>query len=684
MASDDRGLVAPSDIAEMVGVSRAAVSNWRRRATGFPEPTGGSVSKPLFDRGEVTAWLQANGKTLKSDAGEQTLWSTLNSLRDRWSVDEMAEVVLALACVRKLSAKTGDGDAWAQLTEAPPGNLQPLRALGSAVADIDAPWQLLVGHEAEAPLSRVTSVQAIVDALDAVKISELGRVVDYVLARVGAAKGRMEGQHGLVESKVSSILGQVARQFHPADDAVIYDPACGIGGALLEAADQLTWVDVVGHDINAGAARRSAQRAFLHDVDLRTVVADVLDEDPEPTLRADVVVLEPPFGMRFETLNLADPRWRFGTPPKSSSELAWIQHAIFHLTDRGRAFVITPMGALLRGGAEQRIRTELLQSGCVETIVALPGKLLPHTAIPLALWVLRTPDPLADDVRMVDGTEFTDLEEAVPAWCIADDDPNPKNVPNRRVTISDLLASGADLTPQRWTDVSPSAPTDLAETYLDGWRAMIKALEDVAGSGGSLRHFAENPQSRIFTVGELIDEGVLSLKAGKKRTGLRSHLVPYVVEASDVKDGYAHLGTDADVAELADHPDLTHEGDVLVTTMNHIRTMVDESGGHLPAAGVYRLRVEDRAQLDPTYLATMLRGSWNAKFQSGTTIQRARIRDLEVPLISREAQRNFYLATVAVNLLKQRAAELAEHASVVEQSLLDAVRFNVALDEPLA
>ena len=43
--ADDGSLVAPSDIAEMAGVSRAAVSNWRKRNDDFPDPVGGTPAK---------------------------------------------------------------------------------------------------------------------------------------------------------------------------------------------------------------------------------------------------------------------------------------------------------------------------------------------------------------------------------------------------------------------------------------------------------------------------------------------------------------------------------------------------------------------------------------------------------------------------------------------------------------
>ncbi|GAB3651956.1 hypothetical protein GCM10027589_09060 [Actinocorallia lasiicapitis] len=56
--------VTAAEIARMVGVSRAAVSNWRRRYLDFPDPVGGPSSSPTFSWQEIEAWLRANNRTV--------------------------------------------------------------------------------------------------------------------------------------------------------------------------------------------------------------------------------------------------------------------------------------------------------------------------------------------------------------------------------------------------------------------------------------------------------------------------------------------------------------------------------------------------------------------------------------------------------------------------------------------
>ncbi|MEW2418405.1 hypothetical protein AB0953_32655 [Streptomyces sp. NPDC046866] len=46
----------------MARVGRAAVVNWRRRRSDFPDPVAGTDVSPLFERHAVVAWLLAHDK----------------------------------------------------------------------------------------------------------------------------------------------------------------------------------------------------------------------------------------------------------------------------------------------------------------------------------------------------------------------------------------------------------------------------------------------------------------------------------------------------------------------------------------------------------------------------------------------------------------------------------------------
>jgi N-6 DNA Methylase len=62
MAAEEHDEITAAAIARLAGVGRAAVSNWRKRYTGFPLPIGGSPASPTFSRSEVETWLKVTGK----------------------------------------------------------------------------------------------------------------------------------------------------------------------------------------------------------------------------------------------------------------------------------------------------------------------------------------------------------------------------------------------------------------------------------------------------------------------------------------------------------------------------------------------------------------------------------------------------------------------------------------------
>jgi type I restriction enzyme M protein len=51
--------------------------------------------------------------------------------------------------------------------------------------------------------------------------------------------------------------------------------------------------------------------------------------------------------------------------------------------------IILPHGVLFRGGAEERIRTKLLNDGHIDTVIGLPANLFYSTGIPVCILVLK-------------------------------------------------------------------------------------------------------------------------------------------------------------------------------------------------------------------------------------------------------------------------------------------------------
>ena len=67
-------LIGVTEIAELAGVTSAAVANWRKRFVDFPRPVHEVGSGPAFDQDAVLEWLESKNKPIKPLGFEDVLW----------------------------------------------------------------------------------------------------------------------------------------------------------------------------------------------------------------------------------------------------------------------------------------------------------------------------------------------------------------------------------------------------------------------------------------------------------------------------------------------------------------------------------------------------------------------------------------------------------------------------------
>jgi len=668
MSSDSpNAMLSPSDVADLAGVKRPVVSNWRKRTLGFPDPVAGTEAKPLFSRDAVVDWLRQRGHQVVGESAGGRLWSALNAIRDRVKAEDAADFVLYLAVAKR--APDVDFDAITRAHPADQGEL-----LISAAASIRClPGMADVSPPARAVLDLKPNSSLVVEAIARTEEKDLAEAVDFVLERLSRWQIKGGSEFGFVGSRTSKVLASLV-----GDDAQsVLDPACGIANVLIDVAESGSKARLFGSDQSSAALSVAAQRAFLRGVQLELLVGDVLELDPTPELLADVVVAEPPFGMAWDpSSKLADSRFSFGVPPSRSSDLAWVQHAIAHLTDGGKAYVLTSPGALLPVSIQERqIRANLLSAGCIEAIVSLPQRMLPHTSIGPVLWVLRR-EGEPDDVLLIDGSAVDDIEHRLPTWIL--EGVVEEDVPHARVAVTELLVEGAALTPAKWLGDLAIDAEAVRVRFTEAVGAIRATIDGLDKASLEFDGLGELPKPRIVTVRELIDNGVVELRTGRSDKVRDREFEDSVVRAQDVKA----RKVPANQVGLGDFRsgDVTKPGDVLVTTMNEVRSLIDDRGGHLCSTGVDRLRVIDPAVLDPAYLAGVITGSWNARFQSGSTIQRAPIRELEIPLIPARDQAAVVEAWSTVRRVEEKALVLLANADQAQAAIFDAVRYDISLE----
>ena len=285
------------------------------------------------------------------------------------------------------------------------------------------------------------------------KADLLGDAYEYLIGMFADDAGKKGGEfytpHGVVELIVKLI--------DPKPGHEIYDPTCGCGGMLVEAANYIrdTYPDdgvvmgkpnckLYGQEKNLGTWAIAKLNMFLHnlDGDIRrgdTLVNPQHLDSNNGVMPFDRVIANPPFSSKewWEPLELnketkvdkngketeiapkyatelKDPYGRFGlgVAPRTKADLAFVQHMITSTREDGRIGVVVPHGVLFREGEEGKIRQGLLvgkddfKGDLIEAVIGLPPSLFFNTGISAAIVLINKAKPAAlkDKVIFIDAS----------------------------------------------------------------------------------------------------------------------------------------------------------------------------------------------------------------------------------------------------------------------------------------
>ncbi len=221
----------------------------------------------------------------------------------------------------------------------------------------------------------------------------LGRVYEYFLSEFASAEGKKGGQFYTPRSVVRTLVTMLA----PYRGRVL-DPACGSGGMFVQSerfieahGGRIGDISIYGQESNPTTWRLAKMNLAIRGIDanLGPQWGDSFHRDYHKDLKADYVLANPPFndsdwgGERLRD----DVRWKYGVPPVSNANFAWVQHFIHHLSPRGTAGFVLANGSMSsQSSGEGEIRRNIVNADLVDCIVALPGQLFYSTQIPVCLW----------------------------------------------------------------------------------------------------------------------------------------------------------------------------------------------------------------------------------------------------------------------------------------------------------
>ncbi len=227
----------------------------------------------------------------------------------------------------------------------------------------------------------------------------IGNSYMYMIERFGADAGKKAGEFFTIRT-VARLVAMLA-QPEPGDR--ICDPACGSGGLLLLAGEEIENQGshdyaLYGQESTGSTYQLARMNMFLHGKDSArlewgdTLNNPLLVEDGK-LMKFDVVVANPPFSLAKWGAEIAESdrynRFHRGVPPKDKGDFAFISHMVETAKPKtGRVAVIVPHGVLFRGGAEGKIREQLLKENVIDAVIGLPSGLFQTTGIPVAILVI--------------------------------------------------------------------------------------------------------------------------------------------------------------------------------------------------------------------------------------------------------------------------------------------------------
>jgi type I restriction enzyme M protein len=220
-----------------------------------------------------------------------------------------------------------------------------------------------------------------------------------MIERFGADAGKKAGEFFTVRN----VAQLVAKLAEPKAGARICDPCCGSGGLLLLAGEEVEKQGsknyaLYGQESTGSTYQLARMNMFLHGKDsARLEWGDTLNNpllvENDHLMKFDTIVANPPFSLKKWGAEHAEADkykrfWR-GVPPKDKGDFAFITHMVETLKPKtGRMAVIVPHGVLFRGGAEGKIREQLLKENLIDAVIGLPAGLFQTTGIPVAILVI--------------------------------------------------------------------------------------------------------------------------------------------------------------------------------------------------------------------------------------------------------------------------------------------------------
>ncbi|MDX9695972.1 MAG: class I SAM-dependent DNA methyltransferase [Bacteroidales bacterium] len=368
---------------------------------------------------------------------EKQLWKAADKLRKNIDAAEYKHVVLGLIFLKYISYAFEELFAKLKAEEAQgadPEDKDEYKAENIFFVPQEARWKMLISKAKQPDIGKFvddamdaierenaslkgvlpkvyarqnldpTSLGELIDLVGNIALGDtkarsadvLGHVFEYFLGEFALAEGKKGGQFYTPRSVVELLV----EMLEPYQGRV-FDPCCGSGGMFVQSEKFVTEhqgkvidISIYGQESNQTTWRLCKMNLAIRGIDSSQVKWNnegSLLNNAHKDLKVDFIIANPPFNDGDWGGNLLrnDGRWKYGIPPETNANFAWIQHFIYHLGINGKAvFVLADTSLSTVSNDESKIRKELVQANLVDCIVSLPSHLFSNTQIAACVWFL--------------------------------------------------------------------------------------------------------------------------------------------------------------------------------------------------------------------------------------------------------------------------------------------------------
>jgi len=232
---------------------------------------------------------------------------------------------------------------------------------------------------------------------------ELSELFDDLLFKLLDNQGRLSSVFAL-PPEISGFINHMAKSYMPGTEYdFVFNPFAGLG-SLSPIANGCYYEGQEIHPATWALGKLRLKWKFMSENSPSYMLKDSIKDwsIPDPENMYDIVISNPPFGMKVNSFYLGQNR----TSKKISAEEYVIERGLDSIRENGSVLCVASVGLLFRGGSEAEMRKRLVENNQLDTILYFPNGLLNHTGIPFCLVIVSRKRNSTETIRMIDASKF--------------------------------------------------------------------------------------------------------------------------------------------------------------------------------------------------------------------------------------------------------------------------------------